>query len=291
MRQLPPLNALKAFESAARLGGAKAACEELNVSQSAVSHHIAKLEDYLQVKLFHRIKNRIILTDTGHNFLRKIEPALNEISNATKDVAKFSNWETLTVSIPPSFTVNWLMPRLEGFLVKNPKINLRLIDKMSIDNKDTEIDCAIEYRQQPSSDLDSTLIFTDQVVAMASPRYIIDHNIKSIDDLKGCTLIETERRLVSWKSILTKKEWFKTQRFISVGFSLHALSAAEYGLGVALANRYNAQHLINANKIQIPFEFIDATLPATPRYYLSSIPQNTFLPKVIAFKKWLKSEF
>ena len=290
MRRLPPMTALIAFEAAARLGGVRAASDELNVSQSAVSHQIAKLEDHLESLLFERRNRRLFLTDVGQDFLRKIEPALDSIANSAADASRHSKHETLTISSPPSFLAMWLMPRVSGFLKTHPNLNLRLVERMTQDPDDKRVDCSIEYRFQASKDLQTTRILPDEVVPLGSPELIVERGIRSVEDLQGIPLIETERRLISWKTILKSRRWLKKQRFISVGYSLHAFKAAELGIGIALGNRYNAQWYIDKNLLSVPFRFETGSLPPTPRYYISATVQKAALPKVNEFTSWIKNE-
>jgi LysR family glycine cleavage system transcriptional activator len=290
MRKLPPLNALIAFEATARLGGVRAASDELNVTQSAVSHQIANLENYLQTLLFHRKSKRLFLTDVGKDYLRQVEPVLDSIARASADAARFSDRETLTVAAPPSLTVTWLLPRLGKFIDAFPNLNLRFLERMTLDPEEKQIDCAIEYRFQASKDLQSVLLLPDEVVPIASPYLVKKHRIRSIENLRGISLIETERRLTSWRAILGSQPWYKTQRIISVSYSLHAFQAAELSLGIALGNRNNAERYIKESRLCIPFEFKAGTVPPSPRYFLSSTAQKTNLPKVAAFSDWIRNE-
>ncbi len=106
----------------------------------------------------------------------------------------------------------------------------------------------------------------------------------------GVTLIETERRLTSWRTIIAEFEWSKTQRYINFSHSLHSFAAAEQGLGVALGNRANAEHLVASGKLCIPFDFDPDTVPPTPRYFVSTTRHKERLPRVNAFRNWLRSE-
>ncbi|WP_092225979.1 LysR family transcriptional regulator [Desulforhopalus singaporensis] len=116
MRKLPPLTAIVAFEAVARLGSVRAAVSELNVTQSSVSHQLARLENHLQVQLFQRRSKRLFLTTAGQDYFKTIEPALDSIANATNKEMMETKRETLSVSAPPSFIVTWLLPRIDGFL-------------------------------------------------------------------------------------------------------------------------------------------------------------------------------
>ncbi|TKB06390.1 LysR substrate-binding domain-containing protein [Desulforhopalus sp. IMCC35007] len=290
MRKLPPLTAVLAFEAVARLGSVRAAADELNVTQSSISHQIAKIEDHFQVKLFHRRSKRLFLTTGGQDYFKMIEPALDSIANATYSVAKDAKRETLTVSAPPSFIVTWLLPRIDRFLKTHPDLNLRLIDKMILDLEDKSIDCAIEYRFEALKDVQSARLLPDEVVVLAAPDLLRRHTIVSVDSLAGIPLIETERRLVSWNVILQSYPWFKRQKILTFSYSLHALKAAELGLGVALGNRHNAKWYIDENLLCVPFELEEGIVPPTPRYFITSMMQKASIPKVADFTDWIRSE-
>ena len=290
MRKLPPMTAVVAFEAVARLGSVRAASDELNVTQSAISHQIAKIEDHLQTLLFHRRSKRLFLTTVGQDYLKMIEPALDGIANASYNAARFAKREILTVAAPPSFIVTWLLPRIDRFLKAHPDLSLRLIDRLTLDLEEKDIDCAIEYRFEASKDLQSVRLLPDEVVILAAPDLLKKHQIRSIESLSGIPLIETERRLISWQAILQSYPWFKMQKILTFSYSLHAFKAAELGLGVALGNRYNAKCYIDENRLCIPFEFEPDIVPPTPRYFISSTMQKCNLPKVAEFSAWVKSE-
>jgi len=284
------MNALVAFEATARLGGVRVASDELNVTQSAVSHQIANLESYLQTPLFHRKSKRLFLTDVGKDYLKQVGPVLDSIARASADAAHLASRETLTVGAPPSLMVTLLIPRLGKFMDAHQNLNFRLLERMSLDLDEKNIDCAIEYLFQASKDLQSVLLLPDEVVPIASPYLVKKHKIHSIKNLRGIALIETERRLISWRAILGSQAWFKTQRIISVSYSLHAFQAAELSLGIALGNRYNAAKYIEEGRLCIPFEFEQGAVPPTPRYFISSTLQKANLPKVASFSNWIINE-
>ncbi|SDP81745.1 LysR substrate-binding domain-containing protein [Desulforhopalus singaporensis] len=125
-------------------------------------------------------------------------------------------------------------------LQTHPEINLRLIDKMTLDPNDKGINCGIEYRFEAAKDVQSERLLPDEVVVLAAPALLQEREIASVENLASVPLIETERRLVSWRVILKSYPWFKTQKILTFSYSLHAFKAAELGLGVVLGNRHNA---------------------------------------------------
>ena len=288
MRTLPPLKALESFEATARLGTVRKAAADLCVTPSAVSHQIAKLEAQLGKALFHRRQQRLYLSDAGHNFLQHVEPAFDRIEEATLDLMDSREAEQLSIAMPPTFMAMWLMPKLEVFRRKFPQIDLRLIDRLTRDEYEDRVDCGVEYRLNASRQRYSEKLFEVEIVPLASPELCRRENITEIDSLQNQTLIMTELRLTSWRVLLANKPWLKNCPVLSMRYSYHAFNAAVHGLGVALGNRYNAEHFIRNGLLIIPFEIDHGQLPSIPQYFFSCREQNRSIPKVQAFQAWLR---
>ena len=120
MHKLPPLNAVRTFEAAARLGSFALAAGELGVTPSAVSHQVRSLEDQLGVSLFNRVRRTIVLTDAGRHYAEEIAGAFARIAAATKGIGEAGKGGVLTVHSTPSFATQWLMPRLSRFQAQHP---------------------------------------------------------------------------------------------------------------------------------------------------------------------------
>src|ERR1051325_10989055 len=125
-RRLPPLNALKAFEAAARSESFTRAAEELNVTQGAVSQQVKALEDTLGLKLFNRERQRLILTEAGRDYLAVVRDALDQIAVGTERLLQRHESRVLTVSTSPDFAAKWLVNRLSRFAEKHPDVDLRI---------------------------------------------------------------------------------------------------------------------------------------------------------------------
>src|SRR5947199_9851455 len=125
-RQLPPLNALKAFEAAARSESFTRAAEELNVTQGAISHQVKALEDTLGLKLFNRERQRLIITEAGRDYLAVVRDALDRIALGTERLLQRQESGALTVSTSPDFAAKWLINRLSRFSEKHPDVDLRI---------------------------------------------------------------------------------------------------------------------------------------------------------------------
>jgi len=288
--RLPPLNALRAFEAVGRLGSLRAAAQELGVGASAISRHVANLEGWLGAALLEREGRGLRLTERGREYLQGVEPALAALARASARAMERRPRRRLSVSAPPSLTANWLLPRLEGFIAAHPGIELRLVDRMTHPESAGEVDAAIEYRLEPSPRLLSRRLMEDELVPMAAPAYVARHQIRGPADLGRCTLIETERRLLSWAEALGPLMPPEPPRRLVVGLSLHALEAARLGLGVALANRMNAERAVAEGALVVPFALERAGLPPRPRYWFSVLRGRGEDGALAAFRDWLFSE-
>ncbi|NOD64728.1 LysR family transcriptional regulator [Ruegeria sp. HKCCD6109] len=278
------------FETVARLGGVRAAAAELNVTPPAVSHQLDKLEGFLGAPLFIRRGRNLVLTEGAHDYLTEVRPGLEAIGRATSVATQQSQREVLTIAAPPTLTAMWLMPKLHGFSELYPDYDIRLLDRMTFNPEERGIDIAIEYRFEADPDLVSLQFLPDELVALTSTDYAKANALRALDDLKGATLIETERRLTSWKKVLAGRSWLRRQRFFSVSYSLHAFEAAARGIGVALGNRANAERMLAEGRLCIPFELPSETVPPAPRYFLSAVSHRQRQPRVRAFWDWLVAE-
>jgi LysR family transcriptional regulator, glycine cleavage system transcriptional activator len=144
MRTIPPLNALRAFEAAARTGAFKEAALELHVSQSAVSHQIKHLEKVLGVKLFDRGTRAVALTEAGRTYLPFLQQAFDSISDGTRLVTRVTRDDVLTVRMYSTFAVRWFISRLHRFQDRHPKLQVRLMtSQLDTALPDQDIDLAV----------------------------------------------------------------------------------------------------------------------------------------------------
>ncbi|MGH7489850.1 MAG: LysR family transcriptional regulator, partial [bacterium] len=145
-RRLPPLNALKAFEAAARSENFTRAAAELGVSQAAVSQHVKSLETELGVKLFAREDNRLLVTTTGREYLAVVRDALDRIAVGTDRLLQRRASSVLTVSTSPDFGAKWLVRRLGRFTATCPDIELRISSSArQVDLIAEQVDLAVRH--------------------------------------------------------------------------------------------------------------------------------------------------
>ncbi|HEY8669654.1 MAG TPA: transcriptional regulator GcvA, partial [Terriglobales bacterium] len=186
-RRLPPLNGLKAFEAAARSESFTRAAEELNVTQGAVSHQVKALEDTLGLKLFHRERQRLILTEAGRDYLTVIRDALDQIAVGTERLLQRQESGALTVSTSPDFAAKWLVNRLSHFAEKYPVVDLRVSATTHyIDFARDDVDIAIRHGDGNWPGLDVQRLYSERLFPVCSPKLVAGRNriTKAADLLK-----------------------------------------------------------------------------------------------------------
>ena len=167
-RRLPPLNALKAFEAAARHESFTRAAEELCVTQGAVSHQVKALEAELGLKLFNRERQRLAITEAGRAYLVVVRDAFDRIGDGTERLLQRQSGGALTVSTSPNFAAKWLVHRLGRFAEAHPEIDLRVSASMHhVDFAREDIDLAIRHGDGAAAGLHVTRLCTEELFRCA----------------------------------------------------------------------------------------------------------------------------
>ncbi len=285
--RLPPLNALKAFETAARHLSFTKAAEEMFVTQAAISHQIKALEDHLGLKLFMRKNRSLLLTEEGQGYFLDIKEIFLQLHEATEKLLARGAKGALTVSLPPSFAIQWLVPRLSLFSDINPDIDVRIRAVDSDEGSLTDdVDVAIYYGRGSWRNLHADKLHTEYLVPVCSPMLL--NRSKPLGepaDLRFHTLLHDTTR-DAWKS------WFTSQGFkhfnVNQGpifsHSAMVLQAAIHGQGVALAHNVLARPDINSGRLIVPFNHV---LQSKDAYYLVCRDNQTELGKIAAFREWM----
>ncbi|MFC0116336.1 transcriptional regulator GcvA [Pseudoalteromonas xiamenensis] len=288
-RRLPPLNALKAFEAAARHLSFTKAAEELYVTQAAVSHQIKTLEEHLGLKLFLRKNRSLLLTEEGQAYFLDIKEIFSQLIDATDKLLARGAKGSLTVSLTPSFAIQWLVPRLSLFHEAHPEIDVRIKAQDHDENSLTDdVDVAIYYGRGHWSGVQTHKLHTEYLVPLCSPMLLTGPRpLNQPSDLALHTLLhDTTRR--PWKL------WMKTAGVRNVqvntgpifSHSSMVLQAAAHGQGVALGNSVLARPELDAGRLVIPFSH---HLESKNAYYLVLRESQTELGKIVAFKDWMLS--
>lgn len=168
-RKLPPLNALRAFEMAARYQSLTAAAAQLHVTHSAVSRQVALLEEWLGVALFERLGRRLRLTDAGRQYLPVVQAAFDSIANATEKLTS-QKPRLLRINAAPTLAMHWLLPRLTQFQRRHPEVELRLATSDAIiNNQNADFDIAIRRGNDHWPGFVSNIFLTEHELPVASP--------------------------------------------------------------------------------------------------------------------------
>ena len=286
-RRLPPLNALKAFETAARHLSFTKAAEEMYVTQAAISHQIKALEDHLGLKLFMRKNRSLLLTEEGQSYFLDIKEIFLQLHESTEKLLARGAKGSLTVSLQPSFAIQWLVPRLNQFSEQHPDIDVRIkavdLDEGSLTD---DVDVAIYYGRGSWRNLHADKLHTEYLLPVCSPLLLNSSKpLQEPTDLQYHNLLHDGSRR-AWKA------WFTTQNFkhfnVNQGpifsHSSMVLQAAIHGQGVALAHNVLARPDINSGRLIVPFNHV---LISKDAYYLVCRESQTELGKITAFRQWM----
>jgi LysR family transcriptional regulator, glycine cleavage system transcriptional activator len=287
---LPPLNALKAFEAAARHESFTRAAEELCVTQGAVSHQVKALEAELAVKLFNRERQRLIITEAGRDYLTVVRDALDRIAIGTERLLQRQNAGVLTVSTSPDFAAKWLVHRLGHFAEAHAEIDLRISATLHhVDFAREEVDLAVRHGDGNWPGLDTVRLSSEQLFAVCSPKLLSGrHRLSKPADILKFPLIHMDSR-TDWNNWL--QEAGLDEAGVTHGPVLNRASmvidAAINGQGVALARTtLAAWDLINGRLVR-PFPL---SLPLSKTYWIICPKATASLPKIMTFREWLLME-
>lgn len=288
--RLPSLNALRAFEAAARHLSFSRAADELNVTKAAVSHQVKALEDELGLPLFRRLNRALLLTDAGQTLFPSITEALGLMGAAVNRLQKQDRTGDLTVTTLDSFAAIWLVPRLNRFRKAHPEIDVRIATSdHSIDFAQSDVDLAIRYGAGTWQGVHAERLMTEEIFPVCAPSLLKEGPpLEKPADLALHTLLHDYGQ-ESWRRWLLAvgEEGVDVERGPRYHHSNLVLQAAEQGDGVALARSVLAADALAKGRLVKPF---DIALPADYAYYLACPPDHLKRPKVKAFRSWLLAE-
>ena len=292
-RRLPPLNALKAFEAAARHESFTRAAEELCVTQGAVSHQVKALEIELGIKLFNRERQRLIITEAGRAYLTVVRDAFDRIASGTERLLQRQSGGALTVTTSPNFAAKWLVHRMGRFAEAHPDIDLRVsASPQHIDFAREDIDLAIRHGDGTAPGLHVIRLCAETLFPVCSPKLLTGRNaLRTPADLRRFPLLHVDDRQ-SWN------QWGQWLDFAGVrdidlahGPVLSqvsmAIDAAVDGQGVALARTALAAWDLIGGRLVRPF---DLEMPVPFAYWIVCPKPSAKLAKIVAFTDWLIAE-
>jgi LysR family glycine cleavage system transcriptional activator len=294
-RKLPPLNALRAFEAAARQLSFTKAAEELNVTQAAIGHQVKTLEEHLGLTLFRRLNRRLVLTEAGQLYLPVLREAFDAVAAGTARLGQDRESGALNISVLPSFAAKWLLPRLSRFRDRYPDIDVMVsANNRLIDFADGTYEMGIRYGLGDYPGLRTELLLQDEVFPVCSPKLTEgEHPLRTPADLKHHTLLHDEvsrhDESPDWRNWLKAAgiEGIDYQRGPGFSDSSMVIEAAAAGQGVALGHRWLAAADLEGGRVVMPF---GPVVPSRFAYYLVSPLAVAEHRRVRLFRAWLLEE-
>lgn len=287
---LPTLNALRAFEAAARHGGFIAAAEELHVTRGAISRHIKLLEAQLGVDLFHRNHRGVVLTEAGRQLLPELTSAFSQIARAADRVSSMA--PELRIICPPALSIRWLFPRLDAFRALHPDVRVRLTtdfysDK-GFDPAQYDIGVSLEHWPGRSDDIVTQPLFPMHFTPACAPS-LLERGpaLKSPTDFRHHTLLHESAKREDWAAWLKKFEVADVDATAGEVFPNldMAVRAAVMGAGVVMADLHLCADEIENGALVCPFPEMVSDTPFGA--YALIGPQSIWdEPRVRAFREW-----
>jgi len=290
LRRLPSLNALKAFEAAARHESFTKAADELAVTQGAVSHQVKGLEAELGLKLFNRERQRLVITEAGRGYLEVVRDAFDRLAVGTERLLQVQKSGALTVTTSPNFAAKWLVHRLGRFVEAHPDIDLRVAaSHRHIDFAREDIDMAVRHGDGQWPGMSVTRLCVEEIFPVCSPELLRGRAaLRSPADLAHHTLLHVNDR----------RDWGKWLDAAGMATSASergpifnqismAIDAAVDGQGIALARSALAAWDMRAGRLVRPFPL---ALKAPYGYWIVCPKSTADLPKIVTFRDWLLAE-
>lgn len=287
--RLAPLTSLEGFEAAARLGSFSKAAEELNITQSAVSHQIRLLEDFFGQPLFQRVRRSVELTDAGADFLETVTRTLETLSQGQQRLEHYLKPGSVVVATSPLFARRWLLPRLPLLRDQHPDIQpwLYTTDE-ELEIAATEIDIAILFGDGNWPDMDSVKLFHDRLTPLCAPSLLeASPTLPGPEALAKFPLLHDERH-DDWLAWFHAAGYSDAKPVTGYNFSdpSLALDMALEGMGIALCSLPLTAGLIESGLLVQPFETVLETQDA---YYLAVHRKYADREEVKVFQNWLRS--
>jgi LysR family transcriptional regulator, glycine cleavage system transcriptional activator len=286
--RLPPMQALRAFEAAARMRSLTRAAESLHLTHGAISHQIKALEADFGVRLVERAGRGIRLTDQGERFASRVRAALSDLADAVREVTESTSPRQLRVSVMPSLAARWLLPRIGRFFAKHPEIDLDVSANSALaDFRRDDIDAAIRYGGGNYPGAVAEHLMDDVYFPVCSPRLAGGRLPVRPADLAHHTLLRSENEFWQPWFAAAGLDWPEPTRGPMFNDASHVLQAAIEGQGVALARSSLIGNDLTNGVLVRPFQI---TLPSPHQYFLVYPPRLAHSPKLAVFRQWVLDE-
>jgi LysR family transcriptional regulator, glycine cleavage system transcriptional activator len=260
---LPPFAALRAFHAAAVHGRFRAAALSLGVTESAISHQVRRLEDFLRTALFDRSGPGVRLTAAGRRYLEQIDPALRQIQTATEAMLRPSGRNVVRLTLPPSLAATWLIPQLGAFERTHPDVELQLVPTTRVvDLKRDQVDLAVRHGKGSWPGIEAAFLLAETALPVCAPGYLtLAPDEDPLAALRRVRLIVNTRFPDEWE------EWARARGLappplagaIELEGGEEALLVAESGHGLAIGRRPMVDDRLARGTLVAPFGAGDPT--------------------------------
>ncbi|KAA0585687.1 LysR family glycine cleavage system transcriptional activator [Azospirillum lipoferum] len=289
-RHLPPLNALRYFEAAARLCNFTQAATELNVTPSAISHQIRSLESYLGQRLFQRNRQTLFLTKIGQEYLRTVRDILDHLEVATEEAIGKPIKETIVLSVSPAFASRWLVKRIKSLNNKHPHINIHINSaRHHVDFEKENVDIAIRHGTGDWPGLKADLLIDDELFPACSPMLFNGSALPTAySDIARYPLLNDVSHSY-WREWLALVGVADVQLDNALSFDDNGLiiDAAVLGYGIAMVRSALVEEELKSGRL---IRLFNISLRDRLGYYVVCPELTAYRPSVKLVRRWLLSE-
>lgn len=285
---MPSFKSLRVFQEIAHSGNLALAAEELNITPSAASHQLAKLESELCCSLFNRSSKGMTLTLAGERYLKEISPLLQGIVQSTGQLRDGKQRNALRIHCAPSFGLLWLLPRIHTFKERHPELEVTLscsYENLSFSR--ANIDIAIRHGFPDWHSFEIRTVRHEKMSVMASPDYLKAHPVTSFTGLADHPLILSESPLIKWPQWFAEHQLAQPDADWLFRFdrSYMSFEAAVLGYGLIFESELLAKDYLEAGKLVrvLPAEM---SLPVSAHHLV--YPRGfSHYPRVSKFLQWM----
>ncbi|WP_322070266.1 LysR substrate-binding domain-containing protein [Paraburkholderia bannensis] len=264
MRRLPPLQALLAFDAAARLGSFTRAAQELALTQSAISHQIQQLEEWTGQPLFRRIGRGVALTAAGALYAQTVSAALATLADGRDRIEPYGNPDSVIVVCAAEFASGWLMPRMGEFSRVLPNIELWLVTGEKVNEIDrVDVDLVVSTQEMRAPDVICEPLLSEETVAICGPQTARRLRAESFPEVLAQAPLLVDEARPDWAPWLPelRRGGLKTRRAMTANDPRFLVSAAEQEVGIAMVSRLTAGESLTSGRVDI--------LPQVPGFALA----------------------
>ena len=284
VHRLPPLNAVRAFEAAARLGSYVAAAQELHVTQPAIGRHVKALEERLQTQLFQRTPRGVVLTEDGWRYFEQVSAALTQIAEASYELTSRAQQRWLRLLVVPGFAGRWLRHHLAEFRALHPGIRIALEPNPSFREVTAErADLGIAFGEGEEFSGPREVLVQPPIFPVCSPAFLLEHGpLTGVEDLLRLPLLHEDDGY--WWGAWLQSQGLRARLSSEMSYvsADQVIDLALAGAGVALTNGLLVEEELASGRLVRPL-----ANQAVLEGYLLLSPSGGLKPEAKLFRQWL----